>query len=243
MREPDPAATARRIVRSTARGALGTVLRDADGAPYVSLVLIATDHRGAPLLLLSSLADHTRNLERDPRASLLFDATGELEDPLAGERVTLQGPLQVSDDPRHRARYLARHPSAAAYADFGDFTLYHMEPERAHLIGGFGRIFWLDGAELLTDDRPALIADEDEILTHMNAEHQDAVQLYARLLGHAGGDWTLTGIDPEGCDLRSGPRTGRLAFDQPVHDAETARGELVRLVKRARTAEATDPAL
>lgn len=240
MRDADPAATARHIVRSTARGALGTVLRDADGAPYVSLVLVATDHRGAPLLLLSALADHTKNLERDPRVSLLLDATGELEDPLAGERVTLQGRLQVSDDPRHRTRYLARHPGAAAYGDFGDFALYRMEPERAHLIGGFGRIFWLDGGETLVEAHPALIEQEDDIVAHMNAEHRDAVQLYAReLLGLGGDGWRLTGIDPEGCDLRSGARTARLPFTRPVREAGAARAELVALVRRARARLAT----
>jgi len=235
MSEPDPAQTARHIVRATPRAALGTVMRDADGAPYVSLTLVATDHDGAPLLLLSELADHTKNLHRDERASLLFDATGELDDPLAGERVTVQGRLARSEEPRHRARYLARHPSASMYADFEDFAFYRMRIERAHLVAGFGRIHWLGAADLLTDPEPALVEAETGILAHMNDEHRDALQLYAReLLGLAGGDWRMTGIDPEGFDLRLGARAARLSFEQRVHDAASARAALVALVKQAR---------
>lgn len=239
MAEETPAQTIRRIVRSAPRAALATVLRESGGAPYVSLVSLATDHDGAPLLLLSQLAEHTRNLRADARASLLLDATGEREDPLAGERVTLQGRIEPSSEPRHRARYLARHPGAAMYADFTDFTFYHMAVERAHLVAGFGRIHWVDRAEVLIAPEPALIEREPDILEHMNAEHRDAVQLYARALLDLNGDeWRLTGVDPEGCDLRQGAQTARLPFSRPVRDAEGARAELVRLVKQARSAQA-----
>ena len=144
--EPDPAASARRILRRVARAALGTLLRDAGGAPYVSLVNVATDHDGAPLLLLSDLADHTRNLAADQRASLLLDDTGAREDPLAGERADRAGTARADRASRsHRRRYLARHPVAAMYADFRDFNFYRLAVERAHLVAGFGRIHWLDG--------------------------------------------------------------------------------------------------
>ena len=230
-----PAHTARRIIREALRGSLGTLLRDAAGAPYVSLVLVATDHAGAPILLLSDLADHTRNLLRDQRVSLLLDGTGEREDPLTGERVTLQGRLQRSEEPRHRARFLARHPSAAMYAGFKDFGFYRMEVERAHLVAGFGRIHWLDGADVLIAMQPALIEAEPGIVAHMNDDHADALQLYARqLLGHAGEGWRMVGIDPEGCDLRLGSRAARLVFGREVTDAATARAELVALVRQAR---------
>lgn len=230
-----PAHTARRVIREALRASLGTRLRDGDGAPYVSLVLVATDHDGAPLLLLSDLADHTRNLGQDDRASLLLDGTGEREDPLAGERVTLQGRLRRSEEPRHRARYLARHPSAAMYADFGDFAFYRMEVERAHLVAGFGRIHWLEGGDVLIAPRPALVDAEAGIVAHMNEDHRDALQLYAhKLLGLGGEDWRMAGIDPEGCDLRLGPRAARLPFGGEVIDAATARAELVRLVKKTR---------
>jgi heme iron utilization protein len=232
----NPAAAVRRTARSVPRAALGTLLRGTGGAPYVSLVNVATDHDGAPLLLLSDLADHTRNLAVDERASLLFDGTGEREDPLAGERVTLQGRLRQSDEPRHRSRYLARHPAATGYADFKDFHFYRLAVERAHLVAGFGRIHWLEAAAVLVEPAPALIAHEADIVRHMNEDHRDALDAYAQgLLGRGGTGWRLTGIDPEGADLRQGAGTARLTFGQPVLGPESARAELVRLARLARS--------
>jgi putative heme iron utilization protein len=240
-----PAATVRHLVRATPRAALGTVLRASSGAPpggpYVSLVSVATDHDGAPLLLLSDLADHTRNLREDDRVSLLFDATGDRADPLAGERATLQGRLARSAEPRHRVRYLGRHPAAAMYADFRDFGFYRLAIERAHLVAGFGRIHWLDGTTILVEPQPALAEREADIVHHMNDDHSDAVQLYAeRLVGLAGNGWQMTGIDPEGCDLRAGNHTARLTFECVVTDAESARAELVRLARHARVGSQLD---
>jgi putative heme iron utilization protein len=223
------------VARAVAKAALGTILRATDGWPYVSLVSVATDHDGAPLLLLSDLSEHAKNLQDDDRASLLFDATGEREDPLAGDRVTLLGRLVRTAQPSHPARYLGRHPAAAMYAGFGDFAFYRMSVERAHLVAGFGRIHWLDGAEVLIAPCPALAEAEGGILEHMNQDHRDVVQLYARqLLGLDGDSWIMTGIDPEGCDLRLDHRTARLQFDEPIADPETARAVLVGLAKRAR---------
>jgi putative heme iron utilization protein len=235
QREAKAATSARRVTRTVPKAALGTILRAASGWPYVSLVSVATDHDGAPLLLLSDLSEHAKNLKDDDRASLLFDATGELEDPLAGERVTLLGRLVRTAAPGHRARYLARHPGAAMYADFRDFGFYRMHVERAHLVAGFGRIHWIDGAEALITPRPALAEAEVGILEHMNRDHRDAVQLYARQILRLDGDgWIMTGIDPEGCDFRLDHRTARLQFDEPIAGPETARAVLVGLASRAR---------
>ena len=227
-------------MRSVDRAYLGTVMRpDVPGAgqPYTSLVLVALDHDAGPLLLVSTLADHTKNLLARPAASLLFDGTAGLDEPLTGPRVTVQGTARQSADPHDKARFTARHPSAAMYAGFKDFAVWRVDIERGHLVAGFGRIHWIDGSDLRYDatDAAALHAAEAEIVAHMNGEHADAVQLYAvKLLGRTGGDWTMTGVDPEGADLRRGGEVARLVFDHPVHDAEQARGELVRLVKRAR---------
>lgn len=237
---PAPPLTARQVMRSVDRAYLGTLMRpDAPdaGHPYTSLVLAALDHDASPILLISALADHTRNLLASPAVSLLFDGTGGLDEPLTGPRVTVQGTARQSSDAHDRARFVARHPSAEMYAGFKDFAVWRMEIERAHLVAGFGRIHWIDGGELRYDttDAAALRTAEAEIVAHMNGEHADAVQLYAaKLLGRTGGDWRMTGVDPEGADLRRGGEVARLAFDHPVRDAEQARSELVRLVKRAR---------
>jgi putative heme iron utilization protein len=226
-----PVETARRLVRAADRAALATLL---DGAPYASLVLAACDQRGSPLLLISRLAQHTVNLEKDARVSLLFDATQGLDEPLTGARVTLQGRAARVDDGALLGRYIARHPSAATYAGFADFGLFRVAPERAHLVAGFGRIHWID--DFLIPPAPELEEAEPEILAHMNADHADAVQLYAqRLCGKEGDGWRLTGIDPEGADLRRGGSIARLDFDVRAEDPTMARAELVKLVKVARS--------
>jgi putative heme iron utilization protein len=148
--------------------------------------------------------------------------------------------MEVTDDLRHRARFLTRHESALLYAGFGDFKVWRMVVERAHLVAGFGRIHWITAEDLLFrhSDTETLALREPDVVEHMNDDHADAVELYATvLLGLPGGGWKLTGIDPEGCDLRLGGRTARLDFDRPVSDAEAARVELVRLVRRARAGQ------
>ncbi|MBP5859087.1 DUF2470 domain-containing protein [Marivibrio halodurans] len=235
-----PAAMVRALLRGTDRAALATRLA-ATGEPYASLVLLAVDHAARPLLLLSDLADHSRNLKAEPSASLLIDGTAGLAEPLTGARASLQGPIRpvpAAERPPLLDRFVARHPSAALYAGFGDFALYRMAPARAHLVAGFGRIHWVEAeAGLLFDTRgmAALAEAEGDIVAHMNDDHLDAIALYANvLLDRPGAGWRMTGIDPEGCDLRRGGEIARLPFATPVHDAAAARAELVRLVRASR---------
>lgn len=224
----------RRLMRRCDRVALGTIEREG-GMPYVSLAMVALDHDATPLLYLSDLADHTKNLKVLPRVSLLFDGTDGHGVPLAGERATLQGEAEPVDDARLLARYVARHPDAALYAGFGDFRIHRVRIERAHLVAGFGRIHWIDGADLLLDPRQVawLAEGERRIVEHMNEDHQDAIQHFAEaLLRRDGTGWRMTGFDPDGCDLRRGAEWARLPFAAPVADREAARDELVRLARR-----------
>lgn len=229
-------ARARALVRSRDRGALATAMKD-DGSPYASLVMIACDAAGNPLLMISELAEHTRNILAGDRVGLLVDATEGLDNPLTGARVTLMGRAARTDDPGHAARYIARHPDAALYAGFADFALYRLEVERAHMVAGFGAIHWIDRTAYSFDtaSADALISAEASIVDHMNRDHAGSLQLYAeRLLGLAGEGWVMTGIDPEGCDLRHGGTVARLPFDVPVTTPEQARAALVALVGKAR---------
>ena len=233
--EPSPGAVVRSLLRTQGRAALGTI--DGHGAPYVSLVMIAVDHDAAPLLLLSDLAEHTQNAGHDDRVSLLVDGTCGLATPLTGARATLMGRLEPATAAQQRERYLARHEDARGYAAFGDFNFYRMAIERAHLVAGFGRIHWVSAENLLWPmaDALPLAAAEAEIVQHMNEDHADALALYATaLLGHPAGEWRLVGVDPEGADLANQDERVRLWFDKPARDADSARVELVRLVKRAR---------
>lgn len=232
----------RHLVRRLDRAALATAL-PADRAgphgpwPYASLVLVAVDHDLSPILLVSDLAEHARAIAVDDRVSLLFDGTGGLAQPLTGARVTLLGRARRDDDPRLAARFVARHPDAAMYAGFGDFHVYRVVLERAHLVAGFGKIHWLSREQLAGPAADGLAEAEAGIVAHMNEDHADAVQLYAaRLLGLADDGWRMTGLDPEGLDLRRGGEVARLAFDAPLAAAADARKLLVALVGRARSA-------
>jgi len=229
------AAEARSMVRPALKASLGTLLQPS-GHPYASLLLTATEPDGSPIFLISKLALHTKNLTADARASLLIDATGTDADPMAGARITLIGEARPTTSATARRRFLARHPNAG-YADFPDFSFYAFDIASAHFIGGFGRIHDLPRSDLLIDvaGTEALIENEPGIVGHMNEDHADAIELYAtRLLGGTPGEWRMTGIDPEGCDLVLGARALRLVFATRITNGEEARRELVRLVGEAR---------
>ena len=134
-------------MRRALKASLGTIHHET-GYPYASLVTIAALPDGAPLTLVSTLAEHTKNLLKDPRASILFDETGGRGDPLEGARVSVYGTMEEVSDPAARARFLGRNPSAAAYADFEDFAFYALRVEGAHFVGGFGRINDLTAEQL-----------------------------------------------------------------------------------------------
>ncbi|MBT5648830.1 MAG: DUF2470 domain-containing protein [Rhodospirillaceae bacterium] len=234
--EASPENLSRDLIRSSDRAVLSTAMTG-DGWPYGSLVMTACDHAARPLLLISDLAEHTKNLDGDTRASLLFDGTAGLDSPLTGARVTVMGRLAPTEDAALTARYVARHPDAEMYFGFADFRLFEMTVERAHIVAGFGVIHWIPAPDLLFDTtgHEDLAAAEADIVEHMNQDHADAIQLYAtKLLGLDAGDWKMTGLDPEGTDLRDGGRIARLNFENPVGDAEAARSILVRMVKAAR---------
>lgn len=234
--DADSARAARAVMRACDRAALATAARDAHGWPFASLVLVAFDHDVTPLLLISALADHTRNALADPRVSLLFDGTSGLSDPLTGPRVSVLGRMEPSADPRHRDRFLARHPGAARYADFRDFSLYRIAVERAHLVAGFGRVHRIDGARLvLPPPVPPLAWEERGLVGRLNQDHSDAVDLLAnRIPGCDGRGWIVSGIDPEGVDLRLGDRVARLPFSRNAREGRVAKEIVTELVEDAR---------
>ena len=233
---------ARQLMRSANVATLATADSEREGWPYGSLVQCACGIDAAPLLLLSDLAVHSRNIADDGRVSLLYAAPGDSDSALTRARVTVFGRAVRTNDQRELGRFVARHPDARDYLGFADFNLYRVEPVSGHLVAGFGRIVDIDG-DALTLGAPALAAAADDVVAHMNADHGDAVGLYATvLLGRSGAGWQMTAIDPEGCDLRrpaadgDGPdvHLARLDFEEPVADADAARVALVRHVRQAR---------
>ncbi len=240
--DPDfrPEAEAKRLLRATRAGALATLAGAGD--PFASLVTVATSFDGSPLILVSQLSAHTRHLDRDGRASLLLADAGE-GDPLRHARLTLTGTAEKLTDPTARAgakaRFLARHPQAALYADFGDFSFWRIAMEQVHLNGGFARAARFPAARILTalDGCEALLAMEAGAVAHMNADHADALALYARVLaGQGDGAWRATGIDPEGMDLACEDRTARIAFPERVTAPGGLRSVLVALAAQVRAA-------
>jgi heme iron utilization protein len=224
---------ARQLLRRARTGTLASLNRDG-GLPYASLVNVATDVDGRPAILISKLAWHTRNLLADTRASLLVAEPPEHGDALTGARVTVMGRFVECAEPRLRRRYLARHPEAAMYVDFGDFAFWRLEPEVVHAVAGFGRIETLAADEVFPSS--AEMAElEESAIAHMNQDHADAVRLYAtKLLGAPGGDWKVAAIDPDGADLIGDGRTLRLSFDKPVWTVDALRENFAALSEKAR---------
>ncbi|MGF1629121.1 MAG: HugZ family protein [Kiloniellaceae bacterium] len=230
---------ARGLLRSARHGALAT-LDPTDGGPLATRTGLASDMDGSPVFLTSTLSAHTQALLADPRCSVLLGEPGK-GDPLAHPRLTVTGRAerigagQVRE--RLKRRYLARHPKAELYVDFPDFSFWRLAVVRASLNGGFGRAYAMTPADLLTDmsGLEGLLAFEAGAIKHMNADHADAVELYARAFCDAQpGPWRLAGLDPEGLDLMLGNQVQRLWFDAPLSAVGDLRPLLVRLAGEAR---------
>jgi hypothetical protein len=227
--------SAQKLLREGRSGALATLMVGT-GDPYCSLVNVATAIDGSPLLLLSKLALHTKNILADARVSLMLDER-KPGDPLEGARVMLMGTIAVTSDPAARAAYLRRQPEAEMFAGFADFAFYQIALTRAHLVAGFGRIVDLTPGDVLTDvsDARALVEVETGAIAHMNADHAEACRLYAtKLLGGPDGDWRCVGIDPEGLELQDGRMALRLDFPQRVTAPGPLRAVLKQLAEQAR---------
>jgi len=233
----DPKAAAKKLLREGRSGALATLMAG-KGDPYCSLVNVATAADGAPLLLISRLAVHTKNVLADPRVSLMLDER-KAGDPLQGARVMLMGTAAVSGDKDVRRRYLDRQPEAEMFAGFADFAFYRIALKGAHLVAGFGRIVDLSREDVLTpvDDATELTAAEPGILEHMNQDHADACRLYAtKLLGAPDGAWRCVGCDPEGLELQLDRTALRLPFPERVRAPGVLRVVLKQLADQARAA-------
>jgi len=231
---------ARGLLRGVSYGALATVDRT-DGAPMATLVAVATDRDGSPLLLLSDLAEHAKNLAVDTRASLLIDGTAGLAERLTGPRLTVVGRVEPATGDASVARYRLRHPDSAALSEFADFRLYRLVLARAHQVAGFGRIDRLDGADLVVP--PKLVAElaalEAGAIAHMEADHRDALRLLAGAA--ADEEVALGGIDADGIDLLASGRPIRVDFAHRLSQASDLRAAMAALTTAARQQAAEIP--
>jgi putative heme iron utilization protein len=245
-RAPDHAERCRTLASSATSATLCTIARDPSGFPYGSLVSVAVDAMGRPLLLLSELAEHTGNLHARLEASVLVtEPLGDHDEPLALGRVTILGscakvpPAEVA---AAREVFLGKHPGAANYVDFKDFAFYRLEPTALRYVGGFGRMSWVTAEAYRAAEPDPLASVAPGILRHMNDDHADALLAYAHALaGIANASAaTMTAVDRYGFEIAAvtpeGPRAARLAFDAPVATADDVRRVLVAMVKGARAA-------
>jgi putative heme iron utilization protein len=233
----DPGKLAKSLLRRSRQGALATLMAGS-GDPYCSLVNLASHPDGSPILLISRLAVHTRNILADARVSLMLDERAP-GDPLEGARIMLSGRAELDEAERDtlQRRYLNAHPSAEAFVSFQDFSFFRIRPTGTHLVAGFGRIVDLKPEQFLTDLAGAedFMAAEEATLAHLNEDQRDIMNLYAtRLLGAAPGDWRCSGCDPEGLDLQAGQSVVRLEFPGRVADGTALSKTLGRLADEAR---------
>lgn len=228
-----PAWQARRLLREARVATLATAVQ---GQPFASLVTPACAPDLSPLLLLSSLAEHTRHLRVEPRCALMVTGVPETLNPQTAPRLTLTGVAEPLDDPGLKARWLARHPYAGLYADFGDFSLWRIRIGGALLVGGFARARRLRPADLLPGaDAVAAIAEaEPSILAHCNGDHADALAVIAGAAGGGLGPWRMIAVDTDGFDLGQSERVLRVPWPAPVANPEGVRAALIALARAAR---------
>jgi putative heme iron utilization protein len=246
---PTYAERARTLAYLVRSGSLATLSRKHAGHPFASVMPYALDEQGQPLVLVSSMAIHTQNLQADPRASLLVtqpiaNAEGrEAGDPLAAARLTLLGearPLSSPDRERARGAYLSRHPRAAYWVDFDDFSFWRLDVKDVYFVGGFAEMDWVT-ADAYRAARPDPLADAGRgILEHMNRDHADALIAYARHFARETADEaTMIAVDRLGfrLRLRSGDRLHavRIAFPREVRSAAESRAVLIEMLAQART--------
>jgi heme iron utilization protein len=229
---------ARRLYAQSQQGVLSTISKSMDGFPFGSVITFAPDASAAPLILISDLAEHTRNLKADPRVSLIVLEGGA--DVQEAGRLTVVGEARVvSDTDAVAARYYRRFPHASGYHQAHDFAFYRIQPVRIRYIGGFGRIHWYSPEQVLLPN-PFAGSAEDGMIRHMNEDHVEAMRDYCRLAGVECADEAprMSGVDANGFELFIGKRMLRFDFETPAATPIEVRQALVALAKRAREAAA-----
>ncbi len=213
--KPDLAAAARLVLRAARVGTLATV---DDGQPFASLVTPATAPDLSVLMLLSELSEHTRHLRRDAKCALLAAGEAADENPQTTPRVTVTGVAETIVDAKLKARWLGRHPYAAMYADFADFSLWRVRITGALFVGGFGLARRMRAVDLLPPAAAvaAIAAAEADILARVNAEHAGVLDTIARAAGGSGTGWRLMALDTDGADFARASQTDAALADQSV---------------------------
>jgi putative heme iron utilization protein len=224
---------ARLLLRHAEGGVLSTHSLLHPGYPYGSALPCATDAQGRPLILISHLAEHTKNILADNRVSFLVSPVDAQLQQQA--RVTVVGDARLlPKEGREQGRYLRLHPEAENYLAIGGFDFYCIEPRQARFIGGFGSMNWVDGDKLLAPPCE-LDDDEDEILAHMNLDHVAALRDYCRHIHQAPAlKVMMCGIDCDGFDIRADESLWRFDFPSAISTAHEAHEQLVKFAQECK---------
>ena len=228
-------------------GTLSTLSERHPDWPFGSVMPYGLDAQGRPTFLISALAMHTRNLQRDPRASLLVAEERAPEDPLGSARLTLLGSVAEvpeADLAAVREDYLQRHPQADMWVDFGDFGFYRMEIVEPYYVGGFGVMGWVTADDYRAVEADPLADMAASVIQHMNDDHADALVLMARhFAGCAAEAARMTGVDRLGYDvqavLKDGEQGFRVPFIRPATNGHEVRKVLTEMAQQARAAAAS----
>jgi len=237
------ARSARDLYTGSHQGILSTLSQELPGYPFGSVITFVPDRHGRPVILISDIAEHTRNIDADARVSLTLTEGGD--DVQSTGRVTIVGnarPVADGETDDVAARFYRRFPHAKDYHKAHDFSFYRLDPLRVRYIGGFGRIHWV-GADQLCLSNPFDEDAEAGMIAHMNADHVNAMCDYCRLFGVEPLTQSprMAGIDAEGFDLMLGKRLVRIGFDQPVASAGEVRQAMVALAQHARSETQSTP--
>ena len=225
------ARTARQMLRSHRYGALCTLSKKFNGHPFGSIVPYLVDHDGSLLILISSLAEHTRNIQFDPRVSLVTHSQDSPDIQSQG-RITLVGEAQpAADKVQIGKRYLRYFPESKNLFAMDDFSFYRIVPHTLRFIGGFGKIHWVSAGSYLMPSY-LLTEQEDDVVTHMNADHRDTLCHYWKPF-HQEAELKveMLGIDCDGFDLCADRKILRIDFAEEVLDAQQARRALVSMAQ------------
>lgn len=243
---PSDAERSRTLMAIGTGASLATQSTECPGFPFGSLVAYSVDEAGRPILCLSSLAEHSRNMAADPRASLMVTAPEDgVNDRLALSRVTLVGEMKVLEGEEREAAldlYAAGHPSAF-YVRFDDFSAYRLEVSAIRYVGGFGRMSWVSAEEYAAaEPDPLLGGSAKRIIEHMNDDHADALVAYCQVFARFDDveSARMVGVDRYGMDVMAtlangDQRAARVSFSAPVTSVDEVRGATIELLREART--------
>ncbi|MFZ8934746.1 MAG: HugZ family protein [Bacteriovoracaceae bacterium] len=215
--------------KSIESGVLSTFSVDAEGYPFGSVTPFVLDYSNKPLIYISSIAQHTQNIQNNSKCCLtIFENTKETQNKF---RVTIIGDAVKSEDPLQQELYYKLFPHARNFSKTHDFFLYSIDPIRVRYIGGFGKIFWIEKQQW-NIDQAQWRQEQEEILSHLNTDHKDIIELMIKSFGEQDSSASIVTLDPRGCHLKGNKNIYYFSFDEVCLTKNQLRESFIRIAKR-----------